>query len=40
VLFLDRVSDPRSLTTWEMFDRHGRAEFEARARDIVERYGS
>lgn len=40
VLFLDRVTDPRTLTTWEMFDRHRRAAFEARAREIVERYGS
>ena len=40
VLFLDRVQDPATLTTWEQFDRHGRAEFEERARAIVERYGS
>jgi peptide deformylase len=40
VLFLDRVSNPHTLTTWEMFDRHGRAAFETRAREIVERYGS
>jgi peptide deformylase len=40
VLFLDRVRDPATFTTWEQFDRHGRAEFEARARAIVERLGS
>jgi peptide deformylase len=30
ILFLDRVSDPRSFATWEQFERHGRAEFLAR----------
>jgi peptide deformylase len=40
VLFLDRVADPRSFTTWEQFDRFGREEFEAYARGIVERFGS
>ena len=40
VLFLDRVADPTTFTTWEQFDSHGRAEFEARAREIVERTGS
>ena len=27
VLFLDRVTDPRSFTTWEQFERYGREEF-------------
>jgi peptide deformylase len=40
VLFLDRVRDPRSLATWEMFDRYERREFEERARALVERWGS
>jgi peptide deformylase len=40
VLFLDRVSDPSTFSTWEQFDRHRRAEFEARARELVERVGS
>jgi peptide deformylase len=40
VLFLDRVRDPSSFATWAEFDRHGRAEFEAHARAIVERLGS
>jgi peptide deformylase len=40
VLFLDRVRDPSTFTTWEQFDRHGRAEFEAYARAVVDRLGS
>ena len=40
VLFLDRVRDPATFATWEQFDRHGRAEFEAHARRVVERFGS
>jgi peptide deformylase len=40
VLFLDRVRDPATFTTWEQFDRHGRERFEAHARAIVERLGS
>jgi peptide deformylase len=40
VLFLDRVSDLRTIATWEMFDAHQREQFEAHARAIVERYGS
>ena len=33
VLFLDRA-DPRTLSTWENWDRHGRADFEGRVREI------
>jgi peptide deformylase len=40
VLFLDRVHDPSTFTTWEQFDRHRREEFERRARELVERVGS
>jgi peptide deformylase len=40
VLFLDRVADPRTLTTWEQFERFHRDEFAERARRIVERLGS
>jgi peptide deformylase len=40
VLFLDRVRDPSTFSTWEEFDRHHRAAFEARARTLVERVGS
>ena len=39
VLFLDRVRDPRTFATWEQFERHGRAAFEAEAREIVARLG-
>ncbi|MDQ6606488.1 MAG: peptide deformylase [Actinomycetota bacterium] len=27
VLFLDRVTDPRTFTTWEQFERHHQADF-------------
>jgi peptide deformylase len=40
VLFLDRVRDPATFTTWEQFDRHHREAFEARARALVARVGS
>jgi peptide deformylase len=40
VLFLDRVRDPSTFSTWEQFDRHRREEFEGRARALVERVGS
>ena len=40
ILFLDRVRDPATFSTWEQFDRHHRAGFEARARALVERTGS
>ena len=39
-LFLDRVTDPTTLATWEMFDAHQRAAFEEQARAIVARWGS
>jgi peptide deformylase len=40
MLFLDRVSDPATFSTWEQFNRFQRADFEKRAREIVERTGS
>jgi peptide deformylase len=40
VLFLDRVRDPTTLSTWEQFDRHHRDAFVAHARALVERLGS
>jgi peptide deformylase len=40
VLFIDRVADPTTFTTWEQFERFGREEFEAHARRIVERFGA
>jgi peptide deformylase len=39
-LFLDRVTDPATLTTWEQFERFHRDAFAERARRIVERTGS
>jgi peptide deformylase len=39
VLFVDRA-DPRTLATWEQFDRHQRDEFVARANELVARVGS
>ena len=40
VLFLDRVRDPRTFTTWEQFDRHHRAAFIARAEALTARVGA
>jgi peptide deformylase len=40
VLFLDRVEDPTTFTTWAQFDRYHRDAFVARARALVERVGS
>jgi peptide deformylase len=39
-LFVDRVTDPRTLTTWAEFERFHRDEFVKRARLLVERVGS
>lgn len=39
VLFLDRVTDPRTLTTWSDFDRFHKAAFVERAKAIVARFG-
>jgi peptide deformylase len=39
-LFVDRVTDPRTLTTWAEFDRFHRDAFVERARRLVERVGS
>ena len=40
ILFLDRVADPRTLTTWDQYERFHREGFERRARELVERVGS
>ena len=40
LLFLDRVHDTRSLTTWEQFERFHRAAFVERISAFVERVGS
>lgn len=39
-LFLDRVTDPTTLTTWENFERHHRAPYIERVEALVERFGS
>jgi peptide deformylase len=39
VLFVDRA-DPRTFATADEYERHQRADFEARARALVERVGS
>ncbi len=39
-LFLDRVRDPGTFTTWEQFERFHRDAFVARARELVARVGS
>ena len=40
ILFVDRMADMRSLSTWEEFERHGKEEFVARIEELVERVGS
>lgn len=40
VLFLDRVDDPTTFTTWESFNQFGRDEFVARISEFVDRVGS
>jgi peptide deformylase len=40
VLFLDRVHDTHSLTTWEQFERFHRAAFIERITEFVQRVGS
>jgi len=40
VLFVDRVEDPRTFSTWDEFDRHYREAFVERATDLVKRVGS
>lgn len=39
-LFLDRVQDPTTLTTWEQYERFGKEEFTGRAAALVARFGS
>ena len=39
-VFLDRVADTTTLTTWEQFERHHRAAFVARITEFVARVGS
>lgn len=40
LLFLDRVFDTRTLTTWEQFEAHHRDAFVARISEFVRRVGS
>lgn len=40
ILFVDRMADLRSLSTWEEFERHGKDEFVARIEELVRRVGS
>jgi peptide deformylase len=40
ILFVDRVGDPRTLTTWEQFERFHREAFVERITEFVERVGS
>lgn len=40
VLFLDRVTDPTTFTTWEAFERFHRDAFVERITDFVRRVGS
>ena len=39
-LFVDRVEDPSTFSTWEQFERFQRDEFTARAARLVARFGS
>lgn len=39
-LFIDRVTDPTTFTTWEQFERFGKSEFTGRAEALVARFGS
>ncbi len=38
-VFVDRIEDPSSITTWDNFDRHHKAEFVEHVQAIVARYG-
>jgi peptide deformylase len=40
ILFLDRVDDPASFSTWEQFERFGLNGFSQRASELVARFGS
>ncbi|HUF98533.1 MAG TPA: peptide deformylase, partial [Ilumatobacter sp.] len=40
VLFIDRVTDPTTIATWDEFERHHRAAFIERITDFVDRVGS
>lgn len=37
-LFVDRVEDPKTLTTWTEFERHHKARFMKSVQEVVDRY--
>jgi peptide deformylase len=39
-LFVDLVTDPSTLATWEQFERYHLAGFSARAKELVARFGA
>ncbi len=39
-LFVDRVTDPTTLTTWKEFGRHHESAFRERVKAVVERWGA
>jgi peptide deformylase len=39
VLFVDRLTDPTTFTTWEQFEQHHRAEFVSRVEALTARVG-
>ncbi len=39
-IFLDRVTDPSTLSTWKNWERHHKARFVEEITKVVERYGS
>lgn len=40
ILFVDRVKDPRTFSSWESFDTHHKAAFAERVEAFVARHGS
>ena len=39
-IFVDRVTDPTTLTTWTEFERHHKAQFVEQVQQLVARVGS
>ena len=39
MLFVDKLEDPASLSTWENFERYRREEYLVRVAELVDRYG-
>lgn len=40
IIFVDRVEEPRTLCTWNEFERHHREAFLVKAQEIIARFGS